>query len=284
MRKFLGLILALAMLMTLTACQKKDAETPENPAPPQQTEPAETPEIQLRDLEAVAVNAEVAEGRIPGGEYVLPEKQVSMVQWLEQGALCLLVQTEEVSLYGVESKDSYPALLRWGDSMEEFDWLYVTPQALEPELWLMDHDGDGETELVADCYGGSGTGVSMEYIYIVEKDADGRLVSHELPWSDLCDQVDRQFQMAAMNDSVYAALGKELVEITDRIPEGAEAERVCLGWIAGYTPAEGGLNGTFGVMVEGTGIQGPVYVADVEGFIRYEDGVFTLEKLHLLSN
>jgi hypothetical protein len=160
----------------------------------------------------------------------------------------------------------------------------VTPQALEPELWLMDLDGDGETDLVADCYGGSGTGVSMEYIYIVEKDADGRLVSHELPWSDLCDQVDRQFQMAAMNDSVYAALGKELVEITDRIPEGAEAERVCLGWIAGYTPAEGGLNGTFGVVVEGTGIQGPVYVADVEGFIRYEDGVFTLENLHLLSN
>jgi hypothetical protein len=44
------------------------------------------------------------------------------------------------------------------------------------------------------------------------------------------------------------------------------------------------LNGTFGVVVEGTGIQGPVYVADVEGFLRYEDGVFTLENLHLLSN
>ena len=284
MRKFLGLILALAMLMTLTACKKKDTETPEPPVPPQQTENAETPDVQLQPVEDIAVNADVAEGRIPGGEYVLPEEQTSMMQWLEQGALGLLVQTEDVALYGVEGKDSYPALLRWDDSMAEFDWLYVTPQAIEPELWLMDIDGDGETEVVADCYGGSGTGASMEYIYIVEQDADGRLVSHELPWDDLCEQVDKQFQVAAMDDGVYAALGKELVEITDSIPEGTEAKNVRLGYIARYTPAEGGLDGTFGVIVEGTGIQGPVYVADVEGFLRYADGVFTLEDLHLLSN
>ena len=283
MRKFLGLILALAMLMTLTACKKKETETPDTPAPPQQTESAETPDIQLRPVEPVSMNA-IAAGRIPGGEYTLPEKQISMVEWFEQGALGLLVQTEDLALYGVEGKDSYPALLRWGDSLAEFDWLYVTPQAIEPELWLMDIDGDGETEVVADCYGGSGTGASMEYIYIVEKEADGRLVSYEFLWETLREQVDKQFQTVSMDSGVYAALGRELVEITDCIPDGAEAQRVCLGWIARYTPAEGGLDCTFGVVVEGKGIQGPVYVADVEGFLRYEDGVFTLESLHLVSN
>lgn len=284
MRKVLGLILALAMLMTLTACKKKEAETPEPSVPPQQSESAETPDIQLRPVEDVTMNADAAEGRIPGGEYVLPEKQTTMMQWLEQGALGLLVQTEDVFLYGVEGKDSYPALLRWGDSMAEFDWLYVTPQAVEPELWLTDIDGDGEPEVVVDCYGGSGTGVSMEYIYIVEKDADGSLVSYELPWEDLCDQVDKQFQLVSSDGTLCAALGKELVDITDCIPEGAEAEHICLGYIAHYTPAEGGLEGTFGVIVKGTGIQGPVYAANVEGFLRYADGVFTLEDLHLLSN
>ena len=61
------------------------------------------------------------------------------------------------------------ALLRWGDSLAEFDWLYATPQAIAPELWLFDADGDGGDEAVVSCYGGSGTGVSLEYFPLWRK-------------------------------------------------------------------------------------------------------------------
>lgn len=288
MRKLFAVLMALAMLLALTACKKKEA-APEPFVPAPQTQIPAKPEepteiVTLWPTEDVAVSADIVEGRIPGGAYVLPEEVTTMMDWQWQGAVGLLAQTEDVSFYALEGKESCPALLCWGDSMAEFDWLYATPQAIEPELWLMDIDGDWETEVVADCYGGSGTGVSMEYIYIVEKVPDGTLVSHELPWRDLCYLVDKQFQLVETGGHLYAALGREMVDITDYIPTGATAENVCLGYIARYTPAEDGLNGTFGVIVEGNGIQGPLYVANVEGFLRYENETFTLTDLHLLSN
>ena len=288
-KKIAVVLMALAMLLSLTACKKKTAETPDTPAPPQtqtpaKQEPPAAPSVTLRPVEDVVLPADIAEGRAPGGEYVLPEEVTTMMDWQWQGAVGLLAQVEDISFYALEGKESCPALLRWGDSMAEFDWLYTTPQAIEPELWLVDMDGDGETEVVADCYGGSGTGVSLEYIYIVEKAADGTLTSHELPWRDLCYLVDKQLQLISDNGRVYAALGRELVDITASIPEGCEAENLCLGYIARYVPGEWGLECTFGVMAEGPGIQGPVYVANVEGFLSYENEVFTLTDLHLLSN
>ena len=290
MRKFFAILLAFAMLLTLTVCKKKEAETPDAPTPPQ-TAPAEknetpaAPAIQLRPTEDVVLPADIVEGRLPGGEYVLPEELTTMMDWQWQGAIGLLAREEDVSFYALEGKESCPALLRWGDSQAEFDWWYVTPHAVEPELWLMDIDEDGETEVVADCYGGSGTGVSMEYIYIVEKEADGTLVSHELPWRDLCFLVDKQLQLVRQNDAIYAALGRELVDITESVPADVEVESLCLGSIARFTPGDWGLHCTFGVTAEGKDIpHSTLYVANVEGFLRYENETFTLTNMHLISN
>lgn len=289
MRKLFALLMAAAMVLTLTACKKKTEPAPESPAPVappavEQEEPVVAPP-DLRPVEDVEIPADSYGGRAPSGDYVLPEELTTMMDWQWQGAVGLVAQTEDVYFYAIEGKESCPALLRWGDSMAEFDWWYSTPHAIEPELWLMDIDEDGETELVADCYGGSGTGASLEYIYIVEKSADGALVSHELPWRDLSAAVEEQLQLLEMNGRSYAVLGKELVDITEQIPAeaGAKAESLSLGWVARYTPAEGGLEGIFGVIVEGEGIAGPVYVANMEGFLRYENGVFTLTDLHLVS-
>jgi len=289
MRKLFAILMALAMLLTLTACKKKEAPEPLVPAPqaqtPAQKEEAPTEAVTLRPAEDVVLPADIVEGRAPGGEYVLPETLTTMMDWQWQGAVGLLAQEEDVSFYALEGKESCPALLRWGEAMAEFDWWYATPHAVEPELWLMDIDEDGETEVVADCYGASGTGVSMEYIYIVEKEADGTLVSHELPWRDLCYLLDKQFQLIETGGSVYAALGKEMVDITDRIPEGYEAEFLSLGSIARYTPADWGLHCTFGVTAEGEDLPPlTAYVANVEGFLYYENGVFTLTDMHLSSN
>ena len=61
-----------------------------------------------------------------------------------------------------------------------------------------------------------------------------------------------------------------------------------VGWIAGkLMNLEGGLlmNIIIGVVAEGEGIPFlSLYVAEVEGEAYYENGIFTLENLHLLSN
>lgn len=286
MKKVFALVLALVTLLSLTACKKKEAEQPPAPsAPAEQPEEPSAPPV-LKNAEDVTVEAEVEEGRAPGGEYTLPEELTPMTQWLQNGAVALLARQEDVRFYGVEGKELSPALLRWEDSMAEFDWWYSTPHAIEPELWVYDIDGDGETEVVANCYAASGTGVSLEYLYIVEKDAEGALTSYHLPWQELCEQVDDQLQTISMNDGTYAALGRELLDITADVSAfNAEDLAVCMGQVARYKRGEEGLECAFGVVAEGKGIAHlSTYVGVIEGTLHYEDGVFALKDLHLRSN
>ena len=286
MKKGFAVCLALTLLLTLTACGNKKAEQ-ESPNPPPVTqEPAVEVPVELLPVEDVEVAADGMEGRLPGGDYDLPEEVVPMIDWQWSGAVALLAQEGDVAFYAVEGKESSPALLRWGDSQAEFDWCYSTPQAIEPELWVYDIDGDGETEVAVDCYGGSGTGVSMEYLYVVEKEADGTLVSYELPWQAIAKALNEQLQTVLLAEGTYAALGRELVDISADL-ENVEAEnvKVALGQVVSYRPLENGLACRFGVVAEGKGIPSlSLYVAEVEGEAHYENGIFTLENLHLLSN
>ena len=98
--------------------------------------------------------------------------------------------------------------------------------------------------------------------------------------------MDDQLQTFSMNDGIYAALGRELLDITADISEfNAEDLKVCMGQVARYKQGEEGLECAFGVVVEGKGIARlTTYVGVVEGTLRYEDGVFTLSDLHLRSN
>ena len=277
--------LALVMLLTLTACgDKKTQQEQPTHAPAAELPLAETlPE--LNSAKAAELGAWDTEGRLPGGEYDLPEKLTSMEDWQQSGGVALLAEQGDVAFYAVEGKEKSVALLRWGDSLAEFDWLYVTPRGIEPTLWLRDVDEDGVDEVVVNCYGGSGTGVSLEFLHIVEKSEDGTLTGCELPWQEVEKAVGEQLQILNLNGSTYAALGRELVDITAAVKEQqVRVEAVSLGAVAAYRPAEEGLTCSFGVVAEGEGIPYlAMYVATVEGDVRYENGFFTLENLHLLS-
>ena len=57
---------------------------------------------------------------------------------------------------------------------------------MAPRLRQVDADGDGAEELAVVCCYGSGTGVSIEQLHIVEKNEDGTLTDYRLPEDDLC--------------------------------------------------------------------------------------------------
>lgn len=288
MKKGFAIFMALTMLLTLTACAGKAEQADPSESAKQETTKQETPAEpapELAEVPQLRISGEKMDGRLPGGEYVLPEEVISMRDWQGSGAVGLLAEAGEAAFYALEGKESHCALLRWGDSQGEFDWWYSTSRAIEPKLWVYDIDSDGEDEVVADCYGGSGTGVSMEYFYVVEKNGDGSLTSYELPWASLAQTLNDQLQTISMNGAVYAALGRELVDISAEL-EGVNTEdlTIRLGQVAAYRPVEGGLACSLGVVAEGSEIPFlTLYVATVEGVIRYVDGNFTLEELHLLS-
>ena len=97
---------------------------------------------------------------------------------LDQNSVGLLAELPEqdVALYGVrDHRGDDRALLRWEDSLAEFDWNFGGPLIVEPRLWCWDVDDDGQDEVVLVNHVGSGTGVSIEELHIVEKNEDGTL-------------------------------------------------------------------------------------------------------------
>ena len=136
------------------------------------------------------------------------------------------------------------------------------------------------------CYSGEPiTVISRKRSVCVVAIKDGTLVSYELPWQAVAKALNQQLQTVNLADRTYAALGRELVDISADL-ENIETEQanVCLGQVVSYRPLEDGLTCRFGVVAEGEGVPLlSLYVAEIEGEVRYGSGVFALENLHLLS-
>ena len=251
-------------------------------------------------LEPLSAPAVVTEGRTPEEDYQLPTQVVGLRDWmgnsrwnLDPVGLLSQLPDQEVALYGVTKYSGSTALLRWGDALAEFDWSFGGPQVVEPRLQCWDADGDGQEEVVLINLLGSGTGVSIEELHIVEKNQDGTLTDHCFPETLWRDALSGQLSVVTAEDRTYAVLGRELVDLTDvllaeNIAPGA-IQDVSTGSQAAFSawPHEkepgGSLRFQGAVMLEGEDIPYDWYVAALSASVSYQDGGFTLSEIHLDS-
>lgn len=252
-------------------------------------------------LEPLSAPAVVTEGRTPEEDYQLPTQVVGLRDWmgnsrwnLDPVGLLSQLPDQEVALYGVTKYSGSTALLRWGDALAEFDWSFGGPQVVEPRLQCWDADGDGQEEVVLINLLGSGTGVSIEELHIVEKNQDGTLTDHCFPETLWRDALSGQLSVVTAEDRTYAVLGRELVDLTDVL---LAAENIAPGAVQGLTtgsqasfsawPHEkepgGSLRFQGAVMLEGEDIPYYWYAADLSASVSYQDGGFTLSEIHLDS-
>lgn len=296
MRRILMLFLTLTVMLSLTACRKAEeapassqqgavSAAPAGPEAPEEgfTTVTGAPFVPA-EVETISLSGQTMEGVVPEGEYDLPAEVVAMRDWDGQGiAMLARLPQADAAFYAVEGKESYPALIRWGGSIAEFDWLYATSRAIPPQMWCFDFDGDGEDELVVDCYGGSGTGMSIEYLYVVERREDGTLTSCHLSWPELREAVSGCLWAAKAGQRTYAALGRELVDITAEL-EGQEPKYqnsgLAMGQVVGFERTEAGMTCTMGAVLDAEELY-YWYVADVTADVIYKDGTFLLDDLHL---
>ena len=139
-----------------------------------------------------------------------------------QNSVGLLAELPEqdVMLYGVrDDQGDDHALLRWGGSLAEFDWSFGGPLIVEPRLWCWDVDDDGQEEVVLVNHVGSGTGVSIEELHIVEKNEDGTLTDYAFPKELWQEDLSSLLDTAVSDERTFAVLGEELVDITRQLPE-----------------------------------------------------------------
>ena len=240
---------------------------------------------------SLSAPAIVTQGREAAEAYDLPGPgqnfQHEMNRWGAGGVLALLAEVPEAgaAFYGLPyAKDAHESvLLRWGgDRLAEFDWNFATPRMFPPEMACFDADGDGEDELIAACYYGSGTGVSIYELHVVEKNPDGTLTDYTLPEGLWQEQISALLRLDELGGRYFLSLGRELVELVPDFPQITEGEQSpSAGWIAEFLflPEESII------VLRGAADcwHTTYYVANYSAEVCYEDGIFTLWNFHLYS-
>lgn len=282
----------LPLLLTLTLLAGCGSPAPAEPEvfpeePPAKGETVSLPES--RRLEPISAPAIVTEGREPMEDYVLPpsptDPRYNAQGWIRGGVVGFLAEAPEAdaAFYAApyQANADSPSLIRWGDCLAEFDWDFLTPRTILPRMDCFDVDGDWKDELIVICYTGSGTGVSVEELHILEKDPEGTLTAYTFPESLWQEEVPSLFDTAEINGRTFAMLGRELVEFNH---EGLDLKKASSGMTAGFSTEEwGGLRfqGAFCLSPPDSAI--PCYVAETSAQILYENGIFTLQDFHLYS-
>ncbi len=295
MKKISLLLLALALL---TGCGAPAPAEPESlpDEPPAVEETASLPEP--RRLEPISAPAIVTEGRAPAEDYDLPPLprdtdwttyRINADHWITDGPnIAVLAEDREADavLYGLPlyaNTSQETALIRWGDSLAEFDWtLFPGPSMTLPQIKGLD-TGLGVEKLAVICQVGTGTGVSIAELHILEKGPDGTLTAYTFPESLWQEEIPKLFDTAELNGRTFAILGYELVEFHY---EGLELdlESASSGMIADFSTEDwGGLRfrGAFCLSPPDSAM--PCYVAETSAEILLKDGVFTLRDFHLYS-
>lgn len=299
---------ALLILLALSGCGSAPAAEPA--VPPEEPPLVETSSLpETKEVKSFSAPAIVEEGRdLKAEDYELPpspsgqaDLREDFSSWFEGGEVGLLAELPETDAalyappYQVDSDIPFSSnpyinlvFLRWGESFAEFGWTVNSPMMLLPWMACFDVDGDGEDELIVDCFVEQATRIIIEELHIVEKNSDGTLTSYTLPESLWEEQVPTLFSAVEVNGRVFAILGRELVELKrlEHYQEGiTNLEIASAGSIAKFGILYRDnrktiiFNGAFCLEV----LYKPDYLAGTYGTVAYRDGVFTIKDLHFSS-
>ncbi len=81
--------------------------------------------------------------------------------------LIAAIKSENIYLYGIYP---YGVILYQNNIGTYYDWLWITPRLVLPELAYQDFDSDGKKELAITLYVGSGTGYSIRDLHLLHID------------------------------------------------------------------------------------------------------------------
>lgn len=172
---------------------------------------------------------------------------------------------ESVALYGLVSEGNMQGIfLRDNESVQYFDRSFTSPLMVLPNLNKADYDGDGQDELSIVFHVFTGTGVSIEELYLLEKQTDGTWKERKFTEEEYLGQLETEIECIydeeaaelqyrdIKNDRI---LGKQ--DLTEIISDGDHYEGVDFCDIVSFVPEDDGiyLQISPGIMVNGWGIR-----------------------------
>lgn len=197
---------------------------------------------------------------------------------------------QNVYLYAGSQKD---ALLAIGDARQSMDWTYSTVRGVLPALKVGDYDRDGEDELAVVLELGSGTGLLLDELHLVEFEgtngaSDRPFIDHTFRSEDYLAQLDAalSFQKAEQNGDWRGriAIGGRTyeVDLNPFVKEyGTKAiqDRLGYGAIVYFEADDAGLlhiKVAVGLRIDG--LVEPQYIGYIKAPVSYADGAFKLEQ------
>lgn len=175
-------------------------------------------------------------------------------------------------------------ILQAGDREQEYDWLYMTPRGIEPRLLLYDFDDDGVEELAISLYIGSGTGISISDLRMVELDGDA-FADYRFDPEQYISQIHEATAVRTfMRDGELIAeltVASDVYTVSLKDYQGEEfgkvGERLIFGDIANFDFEDNQIKASFGVGISVESFVQPEYIGTLEANVAYEKGVFQLK-------
>lgn len=211
--------------------------------------------------------------------------------------LIAAIPDRDIYLYGIKSGG---VVLCVGDNGVYYKWeSYLTPQFVLPSMYVNDYDNDGKDELAVILYLGSGTGVSLEKLHIVEISEYGYQPDEASNSSTECfkdyfyspdtyllelkksiklnilNDKDKLIAKVTINDKVYNASTEEL-----QLPGmGKIYDRAVFGNIVRFSCDGGRLSAGFALGVSGECPGPPCEIGNIRADVNYKAGKFSLSNI-----
>ena len=182
----------------------------------------------------------------------------------------------DIYLYGRENG----ADLHVGDRVYAYDWLYTTPRQIMPVMDVHDYDKDGKEELLVSLHIGSGTGVAVDELHIVEikEDPVKDVTFHEEDYRKQLEQAGIGFRTVTESGELVGVIqiGDKVdkVSLEEYQAENSEfiQDKISFGSIVHFYSEDGQLKARYGVGAIMEGSVMPIYIGYVYADIQYEAG------------
>ncbi len=212
--------------------------------------------------------------------------------------LIAAIPDKNVFLYGI--KDNNGVILYFNNIGHYYEWGYLTPRFILPRMELLDFDSDGEDELGVILSVGSGTGISIEELHIVEV-SEEEILSRDpadknyfVPnkeyfrdylFTNYRKQLEKQVKLhtTKKGSSLWAevTVGKKVKSFKlENSEDDIDNKNISFENIVRFEFEEGKIKAQFALGAHRKSYVGPDFIGEINAIVKYDKGCFLLQNLN----
>ena len=210
--------------------------------------------------------------------------------------LIAAIPDKNVYLYAIRN---HGVILYYNNIGHFYDWNYLTPRFILPRMELADFDSDGKEELGVILYVGSGTGISIEELHIIEVSEEEVLSrdpadkNYFVPnkeyfrdylFTNYGEQLEKQVKLHTIKkgSSLWAevTVGKKVESFKlENSEDDINNKNISFENIVRFEFEEGRIKAQFALGALRKSYAAPDFIGEINSEVKYDKGCFLLQNL-----